>query len=197
MKKFGLLLAAVFFCGSLLAGEGTAVAIVKIQDVLKNSEYAKVMETQIRAGFKAEEQEIADLQKLLRNEQEKLASDALTSPESYTYKDKVLQIERLKLKLRDRVENFTKQTRSKMSNFWRSVYADFQAAIKNIAQSGKYDLILTAPDVDLSNDASQQDIPEAVMSEIIQRRVQFVSPRIDITQQVIDTMNAIYRGRNK
>ena len=45
------------------------------------------------------------------------------------------------------------------------------------------------------NEANQQDIPEAVMSEILQRRVQYLSPRIDITQQVIDTMNAMNRGR--
>ncbi|MBP5233341.1 MAG: OmpH family outer membrane protein [Planctomycetes bacterium] len=195
-KKLSWLLAlAIVAMAAAPAAEGVSIAVVRIQDVLQKSEYAKTMETQIRASFKAEEQEIEDLQKLIRTEQEKLASDTLMSPESYTYKDKVLQIERLKLKLRDRVDNFSKQTRSKMSTFWRSVYAAFRAAIVKVAESGRYDLIITAPDVNLSNEANQQDIPEAVMSEILQRRVQYLSPRIDITQQVIDTMNAMNRGR--
>ncbi|MDR0868281.1 MAG: OmpH family outer membrane protein [Planctomycetota bacterium] len=188
-------MATAAFSDAGAAGEPTSVAIVQIQEVLNRSEYAKQMETSIRAGFKSEEQEIEDLQKLIRTESEKLQTDTMMSPDSYTYKDKVLQIERLKLKLADKAQNFSRQTRSKMAEFWRSVYKDFRAAIEQIAKSGQYDLILTAPGTELSNDAAQNDVPEAVMGEIIQRRVQYVAPKIDITQKVIDMMNAINRGR--
>lgn len=195
MKKISLWLVGLCLTVGVYAQDGSRVGIVKIQDVLNKSEYAKQMETQIRASFRADESEIEQLQKLIVGEREKLTTDTLMSPESYAYKDRVLQIERLNLKLRDKVETFTKQTRAQMATFWRGVYADFRAAIIKIAAGGQYDLILTAPDVELSNDANNQDVPEAVMNEIIQRRVQHVSPKIDITQQVIDTMNAINRGR--
>jgi Skp family chaperone for outer membrane proteins len=194
MRKLTGLLAAVLLSATLGASAGE-IAVVRIQEVLKNSDYAKQMETKIRSDFKTDEQEIEDLQKVIRNNTEKMQSDPMLSPDSYTYKDTVLQIERVRLKLNDKMQNFNKNTRLQMATFWRNVYADFRAAVDRVAASGKYDLIITAPDIELSPETANSESPEAMMMEILRRNVQYINPRVDVTQQVIDTMNAINRAR--
>lgn len=178
------------------AAEGTRVGVVRIQEVFRKSEYAKQMEDKIRANFRQEEKEIDDLQKVLSDGQAKLQSNQLLDRDSFAYKEQVLNLQILELKLRDRMEKYAKNSRIQMAEFWRSVYADFQKAVGSIASTNQFDLIITAPDTQLSESGGASNAPEAVMSEVLQRRVQFVAPRIDITNQVIQVMNDTYRKRS-
>ena len=68
----------------------SSVVVVRIEEVFRNSDYAKQMETQIRASFRQEEKEIEDLQKVIRTQQEKLQNDAFLAPDTYQYKRKFL-----------------------------------------------------------------------------------------------------------
>ena len=173
----------------------SSVVIVRIEEVFRNSDYAKQMETQIRASFRQEEKEIEDLQKLIRTQQEKLQSDAFLAPDTYQYKKKVLELQILQLQLQDKAERFQKLTRTKMANFWRGVYADFQKAVKHLVKIRNYDIVITAPDIELSDRLEKSNSPEAVISEILRRQVQYVSPENDMTDEIIKIMNALNAKR--
>ena len=190
-----MVMAGILGAGMVSAAEGKQVAIVRIQEVFRRSEYAKQMETQIRASFQQEERAIEDMQKLLQTQQEKLQPSNLLDPDSYQYKEQVLKLQLMELKLRDMMQNYATMSRTRMATFWRSVYADFQNAIKSLASTGKYSLILSAPDVNLSEQSEKSNAPEAVMTEILQRWAQYVSPEADLTEQVIAVMNEFNKNR--
>ncbi len=173
----------------------SSVVVVRIEEVFRNSDYAKEMETQIRASFRQEEKEIEDLQKVIRTQQEKLQSDAFLAPDTYQYRKKVLELQILQLQLQDKGERFQKLTRTKMANFWRGVYADFKKAIKHLVKIRNYDIVITAPDIDLSDKLEKSNSPEAIISEIIRRNVQYVAPENDMTDEVIKIMNAMHAKR--
>ena len=175
----------------------SSVVVVRIEEVFRNSDYAKQMETQIRASFRQEEKEIEDLQKVIRTQQEKLQNDAFLAPDTYQYKKKVLELQILQLQLQDKAERFEKLSRTKMANYWRGVYADFQKAIKHLVKIRNYDIVITAPDVALSEKLEKSNAPEAIISEILRRQVQYVSPENDMTDEVIKIMNAINAKRSK
>lgn len=194
-----LVLAAVVVLSGLsglrAADAVSPVAVVRIQEVFRKSEYAKQMEAQLKAGFATEEKQLEDLQKLLKSEQDKLQSNALLDPNSYQYKEMVMRYQLLELKFQDKRQNYQKMSRAKMANFWRSVYADFRQAIERIGSTGRYLVIETAPDMELSEDSVRSNAPEMVMTEILQRRIQYVAPSVDITEQVIQVMNEINQRR--
>lgn len=176
------------------AGEGQ-VAVVRLQEVFRQSTYAKQMEAQIKASFAQEERAIEDQQKLLKSEQEKLASNALLDPNSYQYKEKVMKIQLMELKYRDMVQRFTSLSRSKMATYWKAVYADFQTAINRVASTGQFSVIMTTPDIDLPEQVEKTNSPEMMMTEILQRRVMYINPQVDVTDQVIKVMNEINQKR--
>ncbi len=196
MRIFGrLVLAAAVLLGSfagiqaMAADAQIAVAVVRIQEVFRRSDYAKQMEKQIKDGLVQEEKELDDLQKMLKSEQEKLQSNALLDPNTLSYKEMVMKFQLLNLKFEDKRQNYQKTSRQKMATFWRSVYAEFQIAIKQVGSTGKYLVIETTPDIELSEDSARSTAPELVMTEILQRRVQYTDPTVDITELVIQVMN--------
>lgn len=179
------------------AEAGTRVAVVRIQAVFEKSEYAKQMETKIRARFRQDEKDIQDLERSIRTQKEQLSSEAFVAPDSLVYKEKVLRIQIQELQYQDKVKRFSMLNRTKMAEFWRSVYADFQKAIAHMSSTGKYDLILTASDINLPDQVMQTNSPEAVLNAISQRRIQYIRSQIDITDQIIKLMNAINAKRAK
>ena len=84
-----------------------------------------------------------------------------------------------------------------MANYWRGVYADFQKAIKHLVKIRNYDIVITAPDVELSDKLEKSNSPEAIISEILRRQVQYIAPENDMTDEVIKIMNAINSKRGK
>ncbi len=182
------------FPANISAAEGKVV-VVRIQEVFRRSEYAKTMETQIKASFLQEERAIEDLQKLYRTERESLESNALLDRNSYQFQEKAMRLQLLELKLKDKVQRYQKLSRTRMADYWRSIYTDFQAAIKRLSSTGQYSIVITAPDVALSAHSEKSNAPESVMGEILQRRVQYVNPANDITEQVIQVMNDINSKR--
>lgn len=196
MRMFGrlVLLAAVVAGGfvgvqAVAADAQVSVAVVRIQEVFRRSEYAKQMEKQIKDSLVQEEKELEDLQKMLKTEQERLSSNALLDPSSLQYKEMVMKFQLLELKFQDKRQSYQKTSRTSMANFWRGVYAEFQTAIKQVASTGKYMIIETTPDIALSDDSARSNAPELVMTEILQRRVQYMDPSVDITELVIQVMN--------
>ena len=198
-KLFFFALAVSFYAGysEVKAADPapSSIAVIRIEEVFRRSDYAKQMETQIRASFRQEEKEIEDLQKVIRTQQEKLQDDAFLVPDTYQYKKKVLELQILRLQLQDKMERFQKLTRTKMANFWRGVYSDFQKAVKLLVTKIKFDVVITAPDITLSDRLEKTNSPEAVIAEISRRQVQYIAPQNDMTEQIIKIMNAINAKR--
>ena len=77
---------------------------------------------------------------------------------------------------------------------YRAIYAHFQRAVDQFAAAHHYDLIITAPERKLGEKEETAENPRAVQAEIMQRRVQFTSRRIDITPHVVEQMNRNWKA---
>lgn len=74
----------------------------------------------------------------------------------------------------------------------RRVYAEIIAVTEEIAQREGYDVVLylSSPELVTYN-------PDAVKEQIRMRKVVYANPRIDITQAVLERLNANYRAQPK
>lgn len=162
-----LALAAVLGAASLLAtpapaqAQGTKVGFVSTERILRDSKPAKAAQSKIEAEFKKRDQELQNLANNLRNQAQKFDKDAQVMSES----DRVRRQRELadldsdlQRKRREFQEDFNRRRNEEFS----SIVEKADAAIKKIAESQGYDLI----------------IQDAVT----------VSPRVDITDQVLKAL---------
>jgi Skp family chaperone for outer membrane proteins len=178
------------------AGGPTKVGVVRIQQIFKDFQYAKDQESLIKAEFKKSEDAITALKDQIDEKRKHVQNDPLIGPGTKKYKLEVLKIEEMKVELEDKLEEFRKERFKRMAEFYRSIYERFQKAIADYATRRGFDLVVTAPDTDLSKEAEESDSPVAIQNEILLRHVQFIGPACDITRDIVDLMNAMYQ-RNK
>ncbi len=201
MQKFGVLLVAavaILMSVSARAEEARAlrIGVVKIQDVFKEYKFAKVQEEKIKASFKGEEDSIDQLEKEIRAAQDKLSRDTLIERNSAAWKLQALEIQKKQITLDEKKQRFAKMTRQAMAEFYRSIYKDFRKVVELYSKEYKFDLVITAPETELSDDSEKSDSPLAIQNEILMRRVQYISPSVDITKQIIASMNNMYAAKN-
>lgn len=194
---------------SLLAGEATKpeqtrpmrIGVIRVQDVFQEYQYAQDQEEKIKAEFDKEKNAIETLKKQIREKMERLKHDPLIRPGGRKWKLEMLEIKRLEIDLEHRQNKFQQDVRKRMAEFYRSIYQHFRAVVQKVGEDYQYDLIITAPSPDLSTEGEEQsaDKPEAVRTEILLRRVQYIGKRrgVDITQFVLDSMNKRYAEMKK
>jgi len=204
VRKVGVLLvaAAVVMMASvsIRAEEAAApralrIGVVKIQDVFKEYKFAKEQEEKIKASFKGEEDSIAQLEKEIVGAQDKLSRDTLIERNSAAWKLQALEIQKKQITLDEKKQRFAKMTRQAMAEFYRSIYKDFRKVVDLYAKEYNFDLVITAPETDLSDDSERSDSPLAIQNEILLRRVQYISPSVDITKQIVASMNNMYAAK--
>jgi Skp family chaperone for outer membrane proteins len=191
-----LALAALLLAPAASAGEGARIGVVRIQEVFTNYKYATDMEGKIKDAFKSDEEEIKELRAKIQMSQEEIVNDPLVERGSLKWKLAMIEIERNKAILEDKLEQFKKSTRRAMANFYRTIYHDFRQAVQRYGDQYKFDLIVTAPDKELSSESEGGDSPMAIQNEILLRSVQYISKRSDITPQIVQYMNALYEQRS-
>lgn len=171
------------------AGEGAKVGVIRIQQVFKDYVYAREMEKKIKESFAHDEKQIQDLQRQIQQLKEELQANP--EPSGALARERILQIQIFEVRLEEKVRRYRKFSRARMAEFWRTVYKDFQQAVNILASQQRYDIIITAPDIDLSEEVGRSDAPEAIQNEILLRYMQYISPRVDLTDQVIQMMNQL------
>lgn len=172
------------------------VGIIRIQQVFQNYTFAIEQEKAIKEGFQQQQDEINALGEQIKKEKDALVADTTTDRNSAVWQEKILKIQILEVRLKDKLERFQKMSRHARAEYYRSIYADFRRAVDTIAKRDQFDIIITAPDTELSKEVLENDSPMAIQNEILMRQMQFISPRVDITQAVTDQMNAFHAARS-
>ncbi|MBN2711223.1 MAG: OmpH family outer membrane protein [Planctomycetes bacterium] len=202
MKKILVAVAAFAFLSQVsFAAEGQApvaqkIGVIKIEQVFKEYKFAKEMETSIKKEFENDEKEMKDLDAQIRDKMDKLRNNPLIRPGGKSFKLGMLEIERLKIELDDKRATFKKESGKRMAESYKAIYEDFRLAVTNFAKHNKFDLVITAPDPELGTEDDSAN-PQAIINEIVLRRVQFVSENVDITKYIVDYMNQIYASKKK
>lgn len=157
--------AAVLGLGALFVAptyaQGTKIGFVSTERILRDSKPAKAAQAKIESEFKRRDDELQKLASNLRAQAQKLDKDApvLSESERIKRQRQLADIDSdLQRKRREFQEDFNRRRNEEFS----SIVEKADAAIKKIAEQQDYDLI----------------IQDAVT----------VSPRVDITDQVIKAL---------
>jgi len=160
-----LALAAAVGLGALFVApsyaQGTKIGFVSTERILRDSKPAKAAQAKIESEFKKRDQELQRLADNLRSEAQKLDKDApvLSEADRIKRQRKLQDMDSdLQRKRREFQEDFNRRRNEEFS----AIVEKADAAIKKIAEQQNYDLI----------------IQDAVT----------VSPRVDITDQVIGAL---------
>ena len=160
-------LAAVLSLSSLAAHAQDAalkIGYVNGERVLRESNLAKAATAKLQAEFMKREKDLADMDAKMRAAADKLDKDAPTLSETERNKrqrDVADQSRELQRRQRELQEDENQRKNEELS----AIVDKANKAVKQIFDSGKYDIIL-------------------------QDAAVFVGPRVDITQKVIDALNA-------
>ena len=161
-----MVLAAALGLGAVVAApvaqaQATKIGFVSTERILRDSKPAKAAQAKIEAEFKKRDQELQSMATRLRSEAQKLDKDApvLSESERIKRQRQLADLDSdLQRKRREFQEDFNRRRNEEFSN----IVEKADAAIKQIAEQQGYDLI----------------IQDAVT----------VSPRVDITDQVMKSL---------
>lgn len=161
-----LLLSAVLGAAAVTAApvaqaQGTKIGFVSTEAILQDSKPAKAAQSKIESEFKGRDQELQNLANRLRSDAQRYDKDApvLSESDRITRQRQLADLDAdLQRKRREFQEDFNRRRNEEFS----SIVDKAEAAIKKIAEEQGYDLI----------------IQDAVT----------VSPRVDITDQVMKAL---------
>jgi outer membrane protein len=141
--------------------QGTKIGFVSTERVLRDSKPAKAAQSKIEAEFKKRDDELQRLANNLRSQAQKFDKDAPVMSESERIK-RQRQLADLDSDLQRKRREFQEDFNRRRNEEFSSIVEKADAAIKTIAEQQNYDLILQ----------------DAVT----------VSPRVDITDQVLKAL---------
>ncbi|NNM58208.1 MAG: OmpH family outer membrane protein [Legionellales bacterium] len=174
MKKLVVALSATMLMGALTvahaestptaaANSGITVGVIDLSVVLQHSTEAKAAGEQLKKQFKPRQQKILDAQKVLQQDQDKLKRDSsvISVSDAQALQSKISSEGR---DLQQMQDNYMQDLRAAQQQAMQQVLSHVDKIVQQIATKGHYDLILQ------------------------KNSVAYSSPRIDITQQVIDAI---------
>ncbi len=166
-KNFVLFCAALLVSGSFFAtpvyAQGTKIGFVSTERILRDSKPAKEAQAKIESEFKKRDSELEKLANSLRDQAQKLDKDAPVLSEAERVK-RQRQLQDLDSDLQRKRREFQEDFNRRRNEEFSAIVEKADAAIKKIAEAQDYDLI----------------IQDAVT----------VSPRVDITDQVISALGS-------
>uniref|UniRef100_UPI003340D221 OmpH family outer membrane protein n=1 Tax=Castellaniella defragrans TaxID=75697 RepID=UPI003340D221 len=141
--------------------QGTKIGFVSTERILRDSKPAKAAQAKIESEFKRRDEELQKLATNLRTQAQKLDKDAPVLSETERIKQQ-RQLADLDSDLQRKRREFQEDFNRRRNEEFSAIVEKADAAIKKIAEQQNYDLI----------------IQDAVT----------VSPRVDITDQVIQAL---------
>ncbi|MBY0544606.1 MAG: OmpH family outer membrane protein [Gammaproteobacteria bacterium] len=180
MKKLALALSTTLLIGTLATAQADpatttaaaatsasnlTVGVIDLTVVLQHSTQAKAAGDTLKKQFKPRQQKILDAQKQLQDDQDKLKRDSsvMSASDAQALQTKISSEGR---DLQQMQDDYMQDLRAAQQQAMQQVLAKIQTIVQKIATQGHYDLILQ------------------------KNTVAYSSPRIDITQQVIDAMES-------
>ncbi|MGB6241198.1 MAG: OmpH family outer membrane protein [Castellaniella sp.] len=160
-----LAVAAAIGLGALFVApayaQATKIGFVSTERILRDSKPAKAAQTKIESEFKKRDQDLQKLSDSLRSQAQQLDKDAPVLSESERVK-RQRQLQDMDSDLQRKRREFQEDFNRRRNEEFSAIVEKADAAIKKIAEQQNYDLI----------------IQDAVT----------VSPRVDITDQVIKAL---------
>ncbi len=158
---FAAVLGACAAVSAPVYAQATKIGFVSTERILRDSKPAKAAQAKIESEFKKRDDELQNLSNRLRNEAQKFDKDAPVLSESERIK-RQRQLADLDSDLQRKRREFQEDFNRRRNEEFSSIVEKADAAIKKIAEQQGYDLI----------------IQDAVT----------VSPRVDITDQVMKAL---------
>ena len=118
--------------------------------------------------------------------QKELDSGAFAK-DSADYQDRILQMETLKLRGEHWLRSKERSLTGARQRYFEVLYKQVTQACQDVAQSQGIDIVLSDNPVDF-------DIPDAavLINQILAKKVVYASPRVDLTQIIIDRFDNEY-----
>ena len=212
-------LAAAVWCGAArvahaeAVGDSKRIGIVNVSRVFKA--YAKVQDIQnkLKNQYKGQQDEMERRGKALKSASDNLkAQQEEAKPEDVEQQRRLfvlfqdLQLKEFELnadlrKLREKIE------KEKMEQM-KQVLKEIRAAIREVAQAERFDIVLRAPEYDelgnpevvMDDENPEQQAPKSA-AELVRRfrenPVLFFTTGVDITGRAIDKLNNDYKAAGK
>ena len=164
----------------------TTVAVVNMTRVFETAQMPKDLErifgerkSEIEVQARAKKEQINVIQKELDS-----GAFAKDSPD---YQDRILQMETLKLRGDHWLRGKERSLARERQRYFEMLYKQVTQACQDVAQSQGIDIVLSDNPVDF-------DIPDAavLINQILAKKVVYASPRVDLTQLVIDRFDNEY-----
>lgn len=174
------------------AGIPTAPAVVAsidLEKIYKSLDQLKASEARAVTLRQDLEKQLAALTEVVRGMQEDLESFQVGTPAHNDAINKVI----LKAGDRNALQSFTKMKLEwERANSARDAYASIRAACAKLAKENKIDFIF----IDDTNSAINPTNLEGTMQQISGRRMLYSNPALDLTDVLIERMNAEFRTAN-
>jgi Skp family chaperone for outer membrane proteins len=179
------------------------IGVVSVSRVFKAYKKVADVQKQLEAEFDPRKRDLEGRGKKLKEWEAKLK---LGGPPGRN-RDKVVEFQKFELEKFDLEKDFRKlavDVEKKRMEEMKQVLREIRGAIRAVAQAGKYDLILRAPEYDdegnpvtPTDDAKEKNRPKS-SSELVRRfrenPVLFYAPVVDLTQAVVTKLNGDYAG---
>lgn len=203
MLKFQWLLACAVVVamglGAAAAGEAQQwpetkrIGVVYFENVFTNYNYAKDTDERLNQTYQPERQKIQDEIQRIQEQERSLQNNPLKPQGSPAWRKSMMEIETAKVELQANSEEFVRRFSEENSALVNTMFGAMQRACRVVAEYYKFDIIIIAPDPNLSENSVKALDPMAIQQEILVRSIQYVSERANLTKQVTDVMNHRYQ----
>ncbi|MCY3021880.1 MAG: OmpH family outer membrane protein [Planctomycetota bacterium] len=210
--------AGVLACTVLCLGQqaaqaedgGKRIAVVNVARVF--GAYQKVADVQdkMKKLYDKEHEAIQAEGVELKKRQDDIQVDPRNPKTNLEFFQKIQQFELDKMKLELRFQKLAQEVEEKRKNEMRAVLNDIKNAIRAVGTAEKFDLVLRAPEFDdefdpskaSAKDKEEKEKNEAQSAADLVRKfrenpVLFFSTGVDVTQKVIEKLNADYKATQK
>lgn len=173
--------------GAVEAGGSANVAVVSIADVSEKYQRTGDLEGFFegqRAQFhRTRDEQRQKIERMTKSLQEEL------KPGTAEFRERAKQIAMLDAELKWFVESEGQRLEEGLKASLRSIYDDITVVVREVAQDKQVDVVVAA---DRLPDALP-DSPNQLRQQILLQKVLYWSPKVDLTAEVIQRLNARYQ----
>lgn len=185
-------------CGILLAmlqpglqadsqGPAPAVGAVNIAQVFEAYQMTRDLEQRFESARRGISDEADNRRQAMENQ---MASLEAFDPASRDFAQRRDDLQRMRFEFKVWLEMEEQRLKEEHMAWLRQIYADVTDAVSEAARSRGIDLVVTV-------DELSEDVPDslALRREILLKKVLYVSPRVDMTGQVLRLLNEKYEKK--
>lgn len=185
-----ILAAAWSFSGAASGQQGPSgtggVAVVNTTDLFNSLQMVKDLERRFEEERATVQNEANTRREKIATLQKELAS-GIFAADSPDYAEREAQAERSQLEAELWIRNEERRLRRKHKEYMARIYQYIEQACGDLARSEGLDLVLTDNPLDLNVPDSN-----ALVEQILRKKIIFASPRLDLTGRVRERVNALY-----